>query len=234
MGLITSTESAEAAARFADTLDDLRDVLEEVRQVIGSSLGPYLEELTNSIVTAAVKVRQWIADHRGLVVVLFKTAGAIVLAGAGFSLFGRILGMLAGGITAVVSGIRMVGTIISLAGTLITGAWTGITAVIGMVGSALVAVALARRLGRSGRRGAWCDYFLYVSGIGGQVLDWLGGAFSELGPGRHGRLRCHRRRLGFRRHRPGRQGAVDACSRWSGRRASTSSPSCGWASKRPS
>ena len=84
-----------------------------------------------------MKVRQWIADHRGLVVVLFKTAGAIVLAGAGFSLFGRILGMLAGGITSVVSGIRMVGTIISLAGTLITGAWTGITAVIGMVGSAL-------------------------------------------------------------------------------------------------
>lgn len=179
LGLITSTQSAESAARFADILDDLRDVLKKCVVVIGSALGPYLEELTDWIITAAVKVRQWISDHRGLVVVLFKAAGAIVLAGAGFSLFARILGMLAGPITFVVSAIRMVGSVVSLAGMMISAVWTGISTVIGLVGSALslllspvgLIVAAVVALGA---------VFLYVSGIGGQILDWLSGAFASL------------------------------------------------------
>ena len=179
LGLVTSTESAQAALRFSRALADLTDVLKKCVSVIGSALGPYLEEFTNWLITAAVKVRQWIADHRGLVLVLFKVAGAIVLAGAGFSLFGRILGMLAGGVMGVVSGIRMVGTVVSLAGTLISAVWTGITAVIGIVGSALgalltpVGLVVVAVLALGG-------YFLYASGIAGQALDWLKGVFGEL------------------------------------------------------
>jgi hypothetical protein len=179
LGLVTSTESAQAALRFSRSLADFTDVLKKCVMVIGSALGPYVEELTNWIVTAAVKVRQWVADHRGLILVLFKVAGAIVLAGAGFSLFGRILGMLAGGITGVVSGIRMVGTLVSMAGTLIAGAWSGITAVIGIVGSALAALLTPVGLVAAAVV-ALGGYFLYASGIAGQALDWLKNVFGEL------------------------------------------------------
>lgn len=111
------------------TLADLTDVLKKCVSVIGSALGPYVEELTNWIITAAVKVRQWIADHRGLVLILFKVTGAIVLAGAALSLFGAIIGMVASGVTGIVSVIGMIGTAISVAGTVIAGIWGGITAV---------------------------------------------------------------------------------------------------------
>jgi hypothetical protein len=179
LGLVTSTESAQAALRFSRSLADLTDVLKKCVSVIGSALGPYIEELTNWIVTVAVKVRQWISDHRGLVLVLFKVAGALVLAGAGFSLFGRIIGMLAGGIGGVVSAISMVGTVVSTAGTLIAGAWSGITAVIGIVGSALAALLSPIGLVVAAVV-AGTAAFLYFSGIGGKVVEYLKGTFAGL------------------------------------------------------
>ena len=140
--------------------------------MIGSGLGPYVEQLTDWITTAAVTVRKWIDDHRGLVVVLFKVAGAIVLAGVGFSIFGRILGGIAGGLGWIVSGIRLLGTLVSGAGTLLAGAWSSVRAIaaIGPIrrpsfADGLVAAAVVGLAG----------YFLYASGPGGNALEWLKG-----------------------------------------------------------
>ena len=179
LGLVTSTGAAQAALRFSRTLADLTDVLKKCVFVIGSALGPYVEQLTDWITTAAVKVRQWINDHRGLVLVLFKVAGAIVLAGAGFSLFGRILGGIAGGIGWLLGGVRLLGSVVSVAGSLLASAWTGVTAAVSALGPlfaalvspvGLVCVAVL----------ALGGYVLYATGIAGDALRWLKGVFRDL------------------------------------------------------
>ena len=93
LGLVTSTESAQAALRFSRALADLQAVLKKCVMVIGSALAPDLEGLVEKITSVAVRVRQWVAENRGLIVTVFKVAGAIVLAGVGFSVLGRVLGI---------------------------------------------------------------------------------------------------------------------------------------------
>ena len=206
LGLVTSTGAAQAALRFSRTLADLTDVLKKCVFVIGSALGPYVEQLTDWITTAAVKVRQWISDHRGLVLVLFKVAGAIVLAGAGFSLFGRILGMVAGGLGMLLSGVRLVGTLVSVAGTVMAAAWTGVTVAVLGLGALFAALATP---GPGVRRGAGPRWLRPLR----HRCCWHRPAVAQgrlpgSGQGRDGYIRCDRRCPGRRRHQPGSQGAV--------------------------
>jgi hypothetical protein len=179
LGLVMSSDSAQGALRFSRALADLQDVGKKCVTVIGSALGPYVEQLTDWITTAAVKIRQWISDHQGLILVLFKAAGAIVLAGAGFSLFGRILGGIAGGLGWIVSGFRLVGAAVSMAGSLLAGAWSAASAAIAAIGPVFAALfspiglVVAAVIGLAG-------YFLYASGAAGAALDWLKGVIGEL------------------------------------------------------
>lgn len=172
LGLVTSGEMAEGALRFNRVMEDLHDVIRKSVVVIGSALAPYLEDLTNRLITVAVETRKWIADHKGLILSVFKVAGAIVLAGAGFTIFGRILGMLAGGIGGIVGGIRMVGTLVSMGGSLIAAAWTGIASVIGMVGPILAALFSPIGLVMAAVVGLGA-VFLYYSGVAGKAMNWL-------------------------------------------------------------
>ena len=148
--------------------------------VIGSALGPYVEQLTDWITTAAVKVRQWINDHRGLVLVLFKVAGAIVLAGAGFSLLGRILGGIAGrGSGWLLGGVRLLGSA-RLRGRIGHGRgldWRDR----GRLGLGALFAALATPVGLVCVAVlALGGYVLYATGIAGDALRWLKGVFRDL------------------------------------------------------
>ena len=210
LGLVTSTGAAQAALRFSRTLADLTDVLKKCVFVIGSALGPYVEQLTDWITTAAVKVRQWINDHRGLVLVLFKVAGAIVLAGAGFSLFGRILGMVAGGLGMLLSGVRLVGTLVSVAGTVMAATWTGVNGRRLGTGGALCRPGNPR--GPRVRRGPGPGRLRPLRHRHRRRRPAVAqGRLPRPGQGRDGNLRRDRRCPGRRRHQLGGQGACGPC-----------------------
>jgi hypothetical protein len=173
LGLVTSTESAQAALRFSRALADLQAVLKKCVMVIGSALAPDLEGLVEKITSVAVRVRQWVAENRGLIVTVFKVAGAIVLAGLGSSVLGRVLGIMVTPISMVLGGLKLLGAAVSQIGTLISGSFTVVSAVIGMVGSALslLLTPIGLVVGAVVGLGA---YFLYASGLAGQAMNYLG------------------------------------------------------------
>jgi len=151
LGLTMSTSDAKAAAKFTDALGDLWSGLKMVAFQIGAALGPLLTDLSGRISRIAADVIGWTKRNRELVVTALKV-GAIV--------------------AAVGAALIAAGTAISLFGMVLGGIASGISAVVAIIGAllspiALVIVALAG-LGA---------YFLYASGIGKKVLDWLGKKF---------------------------------------------------------
>lgn len=111
LGLVMGSETAAAASRFHELLGDLQDVIGSSVKVIGGSLIPYLTGLTNQIVTGTAAVRDWIKDHRELVVVAFQVAEAIVVGGVALAAMSAVLRNLATAITLVIVPMRLLGTL---------------------------------------------------------------------------------------------------------------------------
>lgn len=111
LGLVMGGETAAAASRFHELLGDLQDVIGSSVKVIGGSLIPYLTSLTNQIVIGTAAVRDWIKDHRELVVVALQVAGAIVIGGVALAAMSAVLRNLATAITLVIVPMRLLGTL---------------------------------------------------------------------------------------------------------------------------
>jgi hypothetical protein len=161
LGLTMSTEDAQAAEAFGDTLDVLWKVLKRGVFIIGSALEPILSTVSQTIIRIAVNVGTWLQANKELIVTALKVAaaalaGGVALMGLGYavSAVGAIMGAAATVITAVGTAVGFLGTVLA--------------AILSPIGLTITAVA------------ALATYILYATGTGAQALQWLGERFTAL------------------------------------------------------
>jgi hypothetical protein len=83
LGVVISTESANAADEFGDTLGELSAVVTGLKNQIGAGLLPTLIELTKSTLQFVVENKQGIADLASVIVTTFKIALGVMYAFGG-------------------------------------------------------------------------------------------------------------------------------------------------------
>ena len=161
LGLVMTTEDAEAAAVFGDKLADLWKTLRQVIFYIGAAAVPVLQNLAENLLQGARAVAAWVNRNRELVRMITIVAGIVIGAGAAITTFGYAIsavGVLLGGLaTAVSIASSVISALISVIGFLTT-----------PVGAAVAALAIL------------AAYLIYVSGVGGKALRWLGEQFNVL------------------------------------------------------
>ncbi|GIW90211.1 MAG: hypothetical protein KatS3mg109_0643 [Pirellulaceae bacterium] len=161
LGLTWSTEDAAAAEAFTDTLTLLWRVMQRSVAVIGGALAPVFEDLAQHVTKAVSALAKWLNENRNLVQVTLRIAAAITAGGFALLLLGKVivgvgaaLGLAA---TVIVKVSAAIGLLTTLAGALATP--------IGVVSVGLASLAA---------------YLVYVSGVGGKSLAWLGERFEAL------------------------------------------------------
>jgi len=161
LGLVMSTEDAQAAVVFGDLVSDLWKTVKMGVFVIGAALAPILSDLTERVMGVITSVSDWIKQNKDVVVTVFKVAAAVAVGGAALIVLGGILsglGFAFGTLASIATG---VGTVLGVIGTVLG-------AILSPVG--LVIAALASLAG----------YLIYTSGVGGKALRWLGDQFNVL------------------------------------------------------
>ena len=154
LGLIMSTEDANAAAVFHDELKKLSAVMKMGLFRVGVAMIPLLTDLAANIVKVAAKVTEWIKANKSVVIMALYVGAAITAAGAAVYAFGmamtfsaKILSIVLGAFNVLKSVLMF---ILTPLGAIVTGLTAGVAA------------------------------FLYFSGYGAQLLSWLGERFKEL------------------------------------------------------
>jgi len=109
LGLTMSTEAAAAAVEFQDTLSALQASAMMVFVEIGAALAGPLQNFALWVQDFVPRVRDWIKEHRDLVVGLLKFGA--VLGGVGLAVFA--LGKVFAAFGAIVTGFRMAMTVAS-------------------------------------------------------------------------------------------------------------------------
>ena len=161
LGLTMSTDDAQAAEAFGDTLDVLWKVLKKTVFTIGSALAPLLTEAAEGFTRVVVTVTNWIKENKDLVVWVFKIAAAAVAAGAALVVLGTAISGVGAALGAIATVATGIGAAIATLGSIIA----AIVSPIGLVIAGVVALA---------------GYLLYVTGVGEQALNWLAGVFTDL------------------------------------------------------
>ena len=161
LGLTMSTEDAKAAEALNDAFDTLWKVVKQGVFVIGSALAPTLKAVSEWIIRTVVTTTAWIKENKDLVVTILKVAAAVLAGGVALLALGAAisaLGTIFGALAAVVTGVIVVFKVIIAV----------ISAILTPVGLVIAAIA------------ALGAYLIYVSGMGGQALQWLGDRFADL------------------------------------------------------
>lgn len=161
LGLTISTEDAQAAEVFGDTLDDLWKVLKITAFTIGSALAPTLIMAAKAVTRIVVMVTDWVRQNKELVVWVFKIAVAAVAAGTALIVLGAAISGTGAALGAIASVVTGIGAAIATLGSIIASILTPI----GLVIAGVVALAA---------------YLLYVTGVGEQALNWLASVFLDL------------------------------------------------------
>ena len=161
LGLIKTDQSAKDAKDFSDILKILGFAVKSVVNAIGSALMPLLKQFAIKIIDAVLTVRNFIREHKELVVTIFQVAAAVMGIGAGLVALSYIF-------TGLASAVGVVSTVFGVAQTIITATVAVIGAMLTPIGLVVTAIV---GLGA---------YFLYASGAAGKAADWLGGAFATV------------------------------------------------------
>lgn len=161
MGLVASTAGAKEAQRFADTLTILGMAAKAVGGAIGSAVIPILSEYAKVSIRAALAVRDWIKQHKELIVTAFKVGSVVVgigsviaFAGLAISKFGLVFGAIPAAVSLAIKG------------------FTALSAVLMGLASPLGLVTIAV--------GALGAYLVKSSGAGAAALAYLADAFRGL------------------------------------------------------
>jgi hypothetical protein len=179
LGITLSGEAAEGARRFSLLLGDLTDVLRSGVAVIGGAMLPYLDSMVNRIIRIVTTVRDWIKEHRGLVVVLLQVTGAIVAGGLALTVFSAILRNIAGGIGILLGVIHLLGSTVVMVGSVLATTWSGVVAAIGAVGAAFAALSTAQIFAFAA---IWAGIgaILYFTAALGNTISGVAAAFRSL------------------------------------------------------
>ena len=82
LGVVMSTEDANAADEFNDSLARLGYVVKGGANVIGASLAPAMTQLANTLAEVVGRVARFVRENQGLVRMALVAAGALTTAGA--------------------------------------------------------------------------------------------------------------------------------------------------------
>lgn len=161
LGQTMSGEDAAAAAKLGDVFDRLLGVIGGLQTRIGSALAPLLTTVGEQIISVASTVSNWIANNQELIITIAKwtAVGAGLLAGL------VALGGAAAVLSVAMIGISAIGGAIATVFGVIAGVITAMVSPIGLVVVGITAAAGA---------------FLYFSGVGGELVEYLGAKFTEL------------------------------------------------------
>lgn len=161
LGLVISTEDAQAAEVFGDRLSDLWKVIKSGVFAIGAALAPLLQDLAIRATRIAKVTADWVRENKQLIVTVFKIAAGVAAGGAALIVLGTLISGVGAAFGVAASVITGVGTVLGVIGTVIG----ALLSPIGLVTAAVVGL------------GA---YLLYVSGTGSQALQWLADTFQSL------------------------------------------------------
>jgi hypothetical protein len=161
LGLVMSTEDAQAAAALSDAWDELMAVGKGLARAIGAALAPELTDLLNGFVMLSAGVVKFIDQNRGLVVAAIKMAaaiaaigGTVAAVGIGLSIAGVVVGGFATAIAAIVPALAAIGAALSVVGT----AAAAIVTPVGLLVAGIAAGAAA---------------LIYFSGVGGTTFGYI-------------------------------------------------------------
>lgn len=154
LGAVFSPEDVALADKFGDEMDQVWLQIRAVVFQVGAAVAKALLPFANVVHTILRKVIDWARANSGLLVTIL-TAGAALLAagGAVFSL----------GIAIKAAGFALSG---------ITAGFSFVTSALGLLLNPITLV-IAALVGLAG-------YFIYTSGQGSAMVDWLGAKFSIL------------------------------------------------------
>ena len=161
LGQTMSGEDAAAAAKLGEVFDRVFGVIGGLQNRIGAALAPLLTVVGEKIISVISTVSNWIAENQELIITIAKwtAVGAGLLAGL------VALGGAAAVLSVAMTGIAAIGGAIATVFGLIAGVITAMVSPIGMVVVGITAAAGA---------------FLYFSGVGGELVEYLGAKFTEL------------------------------------------------------
>lgn len=142
LGVVMSTEDADAAAALTDAFGRVQSTMKAVTQQIGAAVAPAMEAMANRVAQVVSRVIEFVRNNREMVATAAKIAAVVAGVGAVLIGFGTAaLGVAAGigGIIAVVGGaITAVGTLAGAVVALVN-PFTAVLAVMGAAGAAWIA-----------------------------------------------------------------------------------------------
>lgn len=159
LGLVMSTEDAQAAEAFGDALSSLSAVLKRVVFNVGGALSPVLHDVATLFTDAAAAVGKWVKGNESLV----RLAGAAVVAFTGLGLSLMVLGP---AIRAIAFGIGALSVAFGVLKVAAVAAWAVITSPILLITAGIVGIGAA---------------IVHASGQGASMLGALGSAFQSVG-----------------------------------------------------
>jgi hypothetical protein len=94
LGVVMSTETAEAAARLEDQTTRLQGSFSGLSFAIGSAVAPVLADLINYVIAGVVEVRNFVSENKLLIVTVLGVGAGIAAAGASIlALMGALTGI---------------------------------------------------------------------------------------------------------------------------------------------
>lgn len=141
LGLVMSTEDANAADAFGDALDVLWSQLARVMQTVGAAVAGPITDFLTLTQTVIANVIEWAGAHRGLIQAVAAGAAIVAALGAALVAIGgafSLLGLAAAGLSAA----------IGVAGAVIGAILSPIGLVVAAIAGAVVAFATLTETGR--------------------------------------------------------------------------------------
>ncbi|OHB58786.1 MAG: hypothetical protein A2Y12_00090 [Planctomycetes bacterium GWF2_42_9] len=154
LGLVLSSEDAASAEELNDALNRMWRTIKMSFANIGAAIAPIITDLSNKIAVIVGKISNWIKENRGLVRMVLYLAASLVAAGGAFVAFGYAMIFVSKAIAVIRTGFSAIRTALMF-----------LMSPIGMIITAVTALT---------------GVFLYFTGYGGQLLNWLGGCFNTL------------------------------------------------------
>lgn len=162
LGLELNGDDAAAAAAFGDQLDTLWDVLKRGVFAIGSALGPALSDLVDQVTYYSSQAAKWIDANQGIVTSGAQLVAIVVASGAAMVATGVAMQALGGIVLKGISTFKTIAVGVSYLK-------SGLLFLMNPIGLVIAGIGLATAA------------FLYFSGYGSKLVQYLQDRFAEMG-----------------------------------------------------